>query len=158
MSSSDDTRRRDEPTAPKGAGEGTAAVPERFDALCADVSAFNREREWAQFHAPKNLAMALGIEAAELMEPFRWLTPEQSWEAARAGGAAAQTVRNELADVMLLAISLADYLGLDLVAITRDKLERNRARYPAEQARGRADKYTAYATATDGDEPKDPRG
>lgn len=133
------------------------AVPAPFDALCADVAAFNRERAWEQFHAPKNLAMALAIEAAELMEPFRWLTPEESWAAARPDGAAAAAVRAELADVVLVAISLANYLGLDLVEIARAKLEQNRARYPADQARDRADKYTAYA-ATNDDDPRGPRG
>ncbi len=119
------------------------AVSDSLIALQRDVAAFNRERDWRQFHAPKNLAMALAIEAAELMEPFRWMTPDESWKAAR-DGAARESVREELADVMLLALSMAEYLELDLVEITRAKLERNRTRYPADRARGRADKYTAY--------------
>lgn len=118
---------------------------DRLADLQAEVAAFNRERRWRRFHSPKNLAMALAIEAAELMEPFRWLGTAAAWKAAREGPVA-DAVREELADVMLAALSLADYLGLDLVAITRAKLERNRAKYPADKARGRADKYTAYET------------
>src|SRR6476646_2464345 len=107
---------------------------DRLESLVRDVAAFNRERDWRQFHAPKNLTMALAIEAAELMEPFRWMSPAASWRAARGGDAAAK-LREELADVMLLAMSLASYLDLDLVEITRAKLERNRQRYPADKAR-----------------------
>lgn len=87
--------------------------------------------------------MALAIEAAELMEPFRWMTTAASWRAAREEPMAS-AVRDELADVVLLALSMADYLGIDLVAAARAKLQRNRERYPVERARGRADKYTAY--------------
>ena len=120
--------------------------PDRFDALVSDVAAFNRERNWRQFHSPKNLAMALAIEAAELMEPFRWDTTLASWKNAR-NSPTAEAVRDELADVVLLAMSMAHYLDIDLLAATRAKLERNRARYPADKARGRADKYTAYVSA-----------
>ncbi len=119
------------------------AAPDRLAALQAEVSAFNRERAWRRFHAPKNLAMALGIEAAELMEPFRWATPAASWAIARTEPTAS-AVRAELADVVLLALSMADYLGIDLVDAARAKLETNRVRYPADRARGRSDKYTAY--------------
>lgn len=115
---------------------------DRFEALVREVSAFNKERAWRRFHAPKNLAMALAIEAAELMEPFRWVSPQASWKLAREG--ARDTVRRELADVVLVAISMADYLGIDLIDAVRAKLEENRAKYPADQSRGRADKYTAY--------------
>src|SRR5439155_25664026 len=100
-----------------------AAPVDRLAALQADVAAFNRERRWRQFHAPKNLAMALAIEAAELMEPFRWDTPAKSWRTARTEPTA-QHVRDELADVVLLALSLAEYLEIDLVAATRAKLEK----------------------------------
>jgi NTP pyrophosphatase (non-canonical NTP hydrolase) len=123
-------------------------------ALQAEVAAFNRERAWRQFHAPKNLAMALAIEAAELMEPFRWQTPAASWKSARTGPTA-EYVRDELADVLLLTLSMAEYLDIDLLAAARAKLAKNRARYPAERARGRADKYTAYASA-DGETPSPP--
>lgn len=120
-----------------------AQASDRLAALQAEVAAFNRERRWRQFHAPKNLAMALAIEAAELMEPFRWQTPAASWKTARQEPTAGY-VRDELADVLLILLSLAEYLEIDLVAAARAKLERNRARYPADRARGRADKYTAY--------------
>lgn len=129
---------------PRKTPASSPSTLDRLAALQRDVAAFNRERAWRQFHAPKNLVMALAIEAAELMEPFRWLTPAASWRAAREGATAAY-LRDELADVMLLALSLASYLDLDLVEVTRAKLEKNRERYPADRSRGRADKYTAYA-------------
>src|SRR5262245_29982305 len=138
--------RRRPPAPPRR--RASPARADTFAALQADVAAFNRERRWRQFHPPENRAMALALAAAALTAPFRWMTPAASWRAARAGPAAA-TVRDELADVMLLALSMADYLGLDLLAATRAKLERNRARYPADRARGRADKYTAYAGGDD---------
>lgn len=118
------------------------APEDRWSALVRDVSDFNRERAWRRFHAPKNLAMALAIEAAELMEPFRWTSARASWALAR--GEANETVRRELADVVLVAISMSDYLGLDLIDLVREKLEENRKKYPADQSRGRSDKYTAY--------------
>jgi NTP pyrophosphatase (non-canonical NTP hydrolase) len=120
---------------------------DRFERIQREVSVFNRERHWRKFHAPKNLAMALGIEAAELMEPFRWMSPAESWRAARKEPTAS-ALRDELADVMLLAISMADYLDIDLLDAVRAKLARNRERYPKHLARGRSDKYTAYARST----------
>ncbi len=128
------------PTRPRAK---SIATPDRLAVLQREVAEFNRERDWRQFHAPKNLAMALAIEAAELGEPFRWLTPAASWRAARTGETAAY-LRDELADVLLIALSLASYLDIDLVDVTRAKLARNRTRYPVDRARGRADKYTAY--------------
>lgn len=121
----------------------TSVHEDRLAALQREVAVFNRERAWRKFHAPKNLAMALAIEAAELCEPFRWLSPAASWRAARTGKTA-EYVHDELADIMLLALSMASYLGVDLVDVTRAKLERNRVRYPVDRAYGRADKYTAY--------------
>lgn len=134
---------------PKPTSTSTTRTPpkklvlDRFDTLQSDVAAFNRERNWRQFHSPKNLTMALAIEAAELMEPFRWDTTLGSWKKARTSPTA-ESVRDELADVVLLAMSMAHYLDIDLLAATRSKLERNRGRYPADRARGRSDKYTAY--------------
>ena len=87
------------------------------------------------------------------MEPFRWSTPAASWTQCRTEPTAS-AVRAELADVLLLAVSMADYLGIDLIDAARAKLEVNRTRYPADRARGRADKYTAYAQPT---EPASPR-
>jgi dCTP diphosphatase len=124
---------------------------DRLGALQDAVRAFNEAREWRQFHSPKNLAMALMIEAAELAEPFRWDDDERSWQRARSDDGRA-ALSKEMADVLLLLLSLAEYNGIDLVGAARDKLALNEQRYPAERARGRADKYTAYQRESDADE------
>jgi NTP pyrophosphatase (non-canonical NTP hydrolase) len=127
------------------------ALDERdLGALQRAVSAFNRARDWRQFHSPKNLAMALTIEAAELAEPFRWDSEDASWERATSAEGRAH-LQNEMADVLLLLLSLAEYNDIDLARAAREKLAINSARYPEEQARGRADKYTAYQRKTEND-------
>lgn len=99
---------------------------------------FAAERDWQPFHTPKNLAMALAGEAGEVIEHFQWLTAEQS---AALDPAQREEVALELADVLLYLVRLADVLGIDLAAAARCKLAINAERYPAEKARGRADKY-----------------
>ncbi len=94
---------------------------------------FAAERDWQQFHAPKNLAMALGVEVAELAEHFQWLTEDAS---RRLPAAELAAVREELADVLLYLVRLADELGVDLAQAARDKIERNAIRYPVETSRG----------------------
>ena len=100
---------------------------------------FVSERDWEQFHNPKNLAMALAIEAAELMEPFQWLSEEQSKVLSPKAKAA---VEDELADVFIYLVRLSDVLGVDLMKEALRKIERNREKYPVEKVRGRAVKYT----------------
>lgn len=116
---------------------------DRYARLQRAVSAFNKARKWKKFHAPKNLAMALAIEAAELMEPLRWSTPADSWKLAK-HPATREEITREMADVLLVLTSLADYLQIDLLAAAQEKLALNEQRYPAAQAKGRSDKYTAY--------------
>lgn len=96
------------------------------------LRAFNRERDWDQFHNGKDLAIALSIEANELLECFLWKNPED---------AKAEKVREELADVLNYAFQMADRYGFDIREIMLEKLETNARKYPAEKARGRADKY-----------------
>ena len=100
------------------------------------VRQFVSERAWEPFHSPKNLAMALAIEAAELMEHFQWVDVEQSRrlcdEAEKLG-----EVRQELADVLCYALSLANTLEIDLSDAVMDKLQRNREKYPADLFHGR---------------------
>jgi dCTP diphosphatase len=115
-----------------------------YAALQRAVAAFNEARAWRPFHAPKNLAMALLIEAAELAEPFRWDDDEQAWARARSPKGRAH-LAHEMGDVLLLLASLAEYTGIDLLEAARDKLALNASRYPEDASRGRADKYTAYA-------------
>jgi NTP pyrophosphatase (non-canonical NTP hydrolase) len=107
--------------------------------IAESLRAFAAERDWDQFHTPKNLATALSVEAAELLEHFQWLTPEQSEQLTSAQVAA---IRLELADVLLYLIRLSDRVGVDLLAAARDKLVINAQKYPLELAKGSAKKYT----------------
>ncbi len=102
---------------------------------------FALDRDWDQFHSPKNLATALTVEAAELLEHFQWL---KDGSAAELPPGKHGMVREELADVLLYLIRLADKLEVDLVAAARDKLEVNARKYPVEKARGSSRKYTDY--------------
>lgn len=100
------------------------------------VRLFVEERDWQQFHSPKNLAMALAIEAAELMEHFQWITPEAS----RAVGQQPEkltAIGEELADVFCYLLAIANELNLDLSSTMRRKMERNAQKYPAADYRGR---------------------
>ena len=107
-------------------------------ALRDALRAFAAERAWERFHTPKNLAMALAGEAGEVLEHFQWLTAEES--AALAAGQR-EEVALELADVLMYLVRLADVLDIDLAAAARRKLAVNALRYPADKARGRAEKY-----------------
>jgi dCTP diphosphatase len=100
---------------------------------------FAAERDWQQFHAPKNLAMALSVEAAELLEHFQWLSEDAS---RRLPDGDLAEVREELADVLLYLVRLADELGVDLAAAARDKIELNARKYPVDKARGTSRKST----------------
>lgn len=102
------------------------------------LRSFAAEREWARFHTPKNLAMALSGEAGEVIEHFQWLTAEES---ASLPLAVSEAVALELADVLLYLLRLADVLDIDLADAAFRKLEINAQRYPVELARGKADKY-----------------
>ena len=92
---------------------------------------FARERDWQPFHTPKNLAMAMIVEAAELVEHFQWLTPEQSLTLAPDK---LLEVRDEVADTLIYLVELADALDIDLIAAARDKIAKNAVKYPAPQA------------------------
>lgn len=103
------------------------------------LRAFAAERDWDQFHSPKNLAAALAVEAAELLEPFQWLTEEQSKNLSDKQRAA---VAEELADVQIYLIRLADKLRIDLLRAVRDKIDLNAEKYPATEFKGSARKYS----------------
>jgi NTP pyrophosphatase (non-canonical NTP hydrolase) len=109
--------------------------------LRALVREFVDERDWDQFHSPKNLASALTVEAAELLEHFQWL---QHGRADELGPDKLVEVRNEMADVLVYLVRLADKLDVDLMAAVQEKMVLNRAKYPAEQVRGDARKYYEY--------------
>lgn len=112
--------------------DSLAAIRER-------LRVFADERDWDQFHAPKNLAMALIVEAAEVVEHFQWQDPTQALAADRTAAIAA-----ELADVLFYLVRLADRLDIDLGAAAAEKLAVNAARYPADRVRGSARKYNEY--------------
>jgi len=102
------------------------------------VRAFAAERDWDQFHSPKNLAMALNVEAAELLEHFQWLSEQASREL---DGEARAEVAAEMADVLIYLVRLADKLDVDLLQSAQAKLSVNARKYPADQVRGSSRKY-----------------
>ncbi len=122
-------------------GECGACILSPMKNLIQEVRAFAEERDWDQFHTPNNLSMALAVEAAEIMEHFQWLTPDESSDLP---AEKRKAVGDEIGDVLMYLIRLADKLGLDPVDVAKQKLEANRKKYPADQVRGSARKYTEY--------------
>ena len=100
------------------------------------VNDFVERRDWHQFHSPKNLAMSMAIEAAELMEHFQWLSTDESREVAEKPDKLAE-VGEELSDVLCYALAMANELGLDVATALRQKIAKNEQKYPAEEYRGR---------------------
>ncbi len=100
------------------------------------VRDFRDRRDWEQFHTPKNLSMSIAIEAAELMEQFQWLTPEES-RRLRDDEASLARLAEELADVLIYALSLANALDIDISTALADKLGKNAEKYPEDEYRGR---------------------
>jgi len=118
----------------------------RDDVVClgelkAKVLSFAQDRDWEQFHSPKNLSMALAAEAAELMEHFLWTGSESSRETAREPRLR-RAIEEELADVVIYALEFANQSGVDLAAAIEAKLKQNAVKYPVDKARGRSVKYT----------------
>ena len=101
------------------------------------IAEFIAARDWEQFHTPKNLSASIAIEAAELVEHFQWLTDEQAATALQEEGKL-EAVAEEMADVFIYLLSLANALGVDVSTAVLAKVERNEARFPAEEWRGRA--------------------
>jgi dCTP diphosphatase len=114
---------------------------DRLEELRRRLADFASARDWDQFHSPKNLAMALSVEAAELVEEFQWLSEDQSraLEPERY-----ERVRLEAADVLIYLVRLADKLGIDLLHAADDKIALNERKYPADRVRGDSRKYTEY--------------
>ncbi len=131
------TQRQQVPDSSGGHAKGATrpSLAELRDAL----RQFAAERDWDQFHFPKNLAIALSVEAAELLEHFQWLPDVES---AALPAETRTRVREELADVLLYLIRLADKLDIDLAAAAFDKLAVNAKKYPVHKARGTSKKYT----------------
>ncbi len=119
----------------------TVAGERSLDALRERLAAFAAARDWDQFHSPKNLAMALIAEAAELVEHFQWLTEAQSRDLPPA---TRDAVAEELADILIYLIRTADKLEVDLLEAAWAKIGRNEERYPVERVRGSARRATEY--------------
>ena len=113
---------------------------------------FVAERDWDQFHTPKNLSAALCVEAAELLEPFQWLV---TGDAGELGEHKLRAVRHEMADVLVYLVRLADKLDVDLGDAVDEKMVLNRLKYPADMVRGDARKYSEYPTDYPSDRPAD---
>ncbi len=116
-------------------------MPDSLDQLNARLLHFARERDWEQFHSPKNLAMALAGEAGELLEHFQWLTEEQS---AALDETKKRKVAHELADILNYLVRLSERLGIDLIAAAEEKFAINEQRYPVEKVRGDARRASDY--------------
>ena len=110
-----------------------------IESLRNQLRSFAAERDWDQFHSPKNLASALAVEAAELLENFQWLTETESQQLPPE---ALTAVRAEVADVLLYLIRISDKMGIDLIAAANAKIILNAAKYPVDKARGSNKKYT----------------
>ena len=113
-------------------------APASIAEITARIRAFRDARDWLQFHSPKDLTVAIIAEAGELLQPFVWKSPEDSWERARDQRDA---IASEIADVAILLFELTDNLGLNLAEVMNAKLDRNEERYPAHKARGNNLKY-----------------
>lgn len=111
-----------------------------IEALAKQLRDFAQQRDWEQFHTPKNLACALSVEASELLELFQWSRGSEGWHELCAGDLRAK-VEHELADVLLYLIRFADLAGVDLEAVARAKMELNAQKYPADKFRGSDRKY-----------------
>jgi dCTP diphosphatase len=117
-----------------------ALVTDALTGLRDALRAFAAERDWDQFHSPRNLATALAVEAAELLEPFQWLADGEDRDLPPETRAA---VEQEMADVLLYLVRLADKLGVDLASAAHAKIVRNAQKYPVEKSRGSSRKYDA---------------
>jgi NTP pyrophosphatase (non-canonical NTP hydrolase) len=115
--------------------------PDSLARLCVRLAEFASQRDWEQFHSPKNLSMALIAEAAELIEHFQWLTEEQSQQlpAAKLGA-----VAEELADILIYLVRIADRLGIDLIAASEHKMSKNEQRFPVDKVKGDARRASEY--------------
>ena len=110
--------------------------------LTEKIVAFRDARDWRQFHNPKDMAISISLEAAELLEVFQWSGADTLIDTDKKMA----KVKEELADILIYALLMGNDLGLDISEIISDKLDENNRKYPAEKAFGKADKYTAYAT------------
>ncbi len=107
------------------------------------VIEFREERDWAKYHNPKDLAISLALEAAELLEIFQWKDAKEV-EAVKGGGAGRERVKEELGDILIYALNMCDAFGLDPTDVILSKIKINEKKYPLEKAKGSAKKYTDF--------------
>ena len=115
--------------------------PDSLELLSERLRQFVRERDWEQFHSPKNLAMAMIVEAAELVEHFQWATDQESHELSTEKR---EQVAYEIADTFVYLLRLSDVLGIDIIQAANAKIDLNAKKYPVEKVRGSNAKYTEY--------------
>ena len=109
--------------------------------LIKKIKQFSQERDWDQYHSPKNLVMALSVEVAELVEHFQWLTQEES---RNLPDDKLDQVRDEIGDILIYLANLSEKLGIDPVQAAHDKIEKNQIKYPTEIVKGKHRKYSEY--------------
>ena len=107
--------------------------------IAEKLQLFVKEREWLQFHSPKNLAMALSVEVSEILEELQWLTEKQSRNLPEEK---VEKIKHEIADVFIYLIMLADKYDIDLIEVAEEKIKINETKYPVEKSKGNAKKYT----------------
>lgn len=111
----------------------------KFDRIIEKIIQFRDQRDWKQFHDPKNLADAISIEVAELQEVFLWVTTEQSKDLPTEK---IDRVKDELADIFIFSVYMCDHFGIDLLGAVDGKIDKNKCKYPLEKAKGSSKKYT----------------
>lgn len=116
-------------------------MADSLDALRARVNAFVAERDWAQFHSPKNLAMAMIVEAGEVVEHFQWMTEDES---RNLDAETKVQVGQELSDTLVYLLRIAEVCGIDLIEAANKKIDLNAQKYPADKCKGSNAKYSAY--------------
>lgn len=116
-------------------------MSEDIKKLTEELRKFAKERDWDQFHSPKNLSMALSVEASELVEKFQWLTEQQSYELS---DKRKKEVEEEIGDILIYLIRIADQLDVDLIKAATEKLKQNAEKYPSEKVKGSSKKYSEY--------------
>lgn len=116
-------------------------MADSIDALRARVNNFVEERDWTQFHSPKNLAMAMIVEAGEVVEHFQWMTEQESRQL---DAETREKVGQELADTFVYLMRIAEVCDIDLIAAANAKIDLNARKYPVDKCKGSNDKYTKY--------------
>lgn len=112
---------------------------DRLDSIKALVTAFRKERDWEQFHNPKNLAISLSLEASELLEHFQWKNMEESLEYVSKHK---EELSDEIADILVYLLYMSSDFGIDLVGAVENKMKKNKAKYPIDKSKGNSKKYT----------------